>query len=351
MSAFLRNIPYAEKDYQERIVSILVSIGLGWNDDEIAQQVSLNLGSTQRVVPDIVLYIDRKPVAIIEVKSNHHKQEEKDILQLTSYMKQMEVNVGVYFGEKVVLYFKELGANNPIVEILETQLSLDDPNLKRFVSLFSRDTFNIEVLCSLYKDRLRTLKETKIASGYASVFISDKGSSLIEDALRNHLSKEGLEASVIERVLDQIQISIAPANQVPTALKPIETNSQVKSLFSEDNRKGKAIFSINGECEYGVGKLALAIVSMVSASNPSLAYEDLKKIFNSWRENIKRIDEIIVWKSKTKDKSKDTRWFEKYPIISNDGIAFAVTTQWGIFNIDNIISSGREHGLKIERIR
>lgn len=350
ISNFLRNIPYAEKDYQERIVSILISIGLGWNDDEIHQQVSLNLGSTQRVVPDIVLSIDRKPVAIIEVKSNHHKQHEKDILQLTSYMKQLEVNVGVYFGEKVVLYFKELGSDNPVTEILEANLSLDDPNWDKFVSLLSRETFNTEEFYSMYRNKLRSLKENAIATQYVSVLISDKGVSLITEALSNQLLNEGVTESVIKQIVDKIQISIIPSCQVPTISKPDDTVEQIKPPLS-NNKSDKAIFSINGEGEYGVGKLALAIVTMVAKSNEAMTFEELKRIFNSWRENIKRIDEIIAWKSKTNDKSKDKRWFEKYPIKSNDGIAFAVTTQWGIFNIDNIISSGMAHGLKIERIR
>lgn len=79
ISNFLRYIPNSEKEYQERIVSIIISLGLGWDDENIKQQLSLNLGSTQRIVPDIVLSIEGQPKIIIEVKANHHQQQKKRI--------------------------------------------------------------------------------------------------------------------------------------------------------------------------------------------------------------------------------------------------------------------------------
>ncbi len=348
LSNFLRHIPYSEKEYQERIVSILVSIGLGWEEENIKQQLSLNLGSTERVVPDIVLSKNGRPVIIIEVKPNHHKQQEKDILQLTSYMKQLEINIGIYFGEKVEVYYKELGANNLSLKLLELQLIADDSKWEQFVAMFSNSSFDAENIKALYKKALRLEEENLKVSKLMSELTSSNGTQLVEDAIKKHLSRLGVELPLINKVMAKLNIQIRPQVETSSIDSPVlQNNTPVQTK----NNQGKAVFTINGKGEYGVGKLALAIVSKVSANHSDLSYKDLTRIFNTWRDNIKTIEEISIWKSLTEDKSKNKRWFEKYPIKSNDGVLFAVSTQWGIFNIDKMIRMGIEYGLKIDRIR
>lgn len=347
ISNFLRTIPFSEKEYQERIVSFIVSLGLGWEDENINQQLSLNLGASQRVIPDIVLFQNDNPIIIIEVKSYHHKQQEKDILQLISYMKQMEINTGIYFGEKVEVYYKELGVNKSPVKLLEIQLTTEEPNWEKFMTLFSKKLYNPNNISSFYKDILRQKEEKSIVKKLTSDLTSPDGVTLVEDAIKNHFSKLGVALPIINQVIENVSIRIIPRVKASLIHAPV----QQSMLPVTTTHKGNAAFSINGKGEYGVGKLAWTIVSMVSANNPGLSYEDLKKIFNTWREIIKTIDEINIWKSSTDDKTKDTRWFEKNPIQSNDGVLFAVTTQWTKSNIENIIRPGREYGLTIDRIR
>lgn len=260
----------------------------------------------------------------------------------------MEINIGIYFGEKVVVYYKELGTNKSPIELLKLQLSLEDPNWEQFVYLFSRESFNTNKICSLYQEKLRIITEESVALKYISNLISANGVNLVENALKNYFLNLGVGDTIINNILGKIKINITAANQIKLPPK----NEQDALLSPQKStRKNKAMFSINGKGEFGVGRLALEIVRMVSENNPELTYEGLKKIFNSWRENIKKIDDITAWKLTTRDNYKNTRWFEKYPIKSNDGVFFAVSTQWGIFNINNIIKSGREYGLNINRIR
>lgn len=200
----------------------------------------------------------------------------------------------------------------------------------------------------MYQEKLRIITEESVALKYISNLISANGVNLVENALKNYFLNLGVGDTIINNILGKIKINITAANQIKLPPK----NEQDALLSPQKStRKNKAMFSINGKGEFGVGRLALEIVRMVSENNPELTYEGLKKIFNSWRENIKKIDDITAWKLTTRDNYKNTRWFEKYPIKSNDGVFFAVSTQWGIFNINNIIKSGREYGLNINRIR
>lgn len=348
---FLRSIPDSEKDYQERIVSFLISIGLGWPDEDIEQQRSINIGSTQRTIPDIVLSKNGKPEVVIEVKVHHHVQQEKDRLQLLSYMKQLEINTGIYFGEKVEVYYKELGRDFPEIKLLDIGLSKDDSNWKQFVDWFRCDAFSAERLKAHYEDKMAALHDEEVVNQQLAELTSAVGHDFVTCAIADRLKKSGVRQKAIDLILSKINVKIERTDgKLDKSVSHEAVVCPMPSLHANDKRS-KASYSIDGKGDYGVGRLALKIVSIVTERNTDFTFADLKQMFNSWRENIKSIAEIREWKNHTNDKSKDRRWFEDDTMISSDGVEFAVSNQWGVFNIDNIIKVGKYCGLDIKRIR
>ena len=64
-------------------------------------------------------------------------------------------------------------------------------------------------------------------------------------------------------------------------------------------------------------------------------------------------DEVETWKKTSTDMRKDTRWREKSPLVSSDGITFYVTTQVGDncpIDFKDIVSLSEKLGYKIEPI-
>lgn len=353
ISNFLRNIPHSESDYQERIVSFIISLGLGWTNDEIKQQLTISIGSTQRVIPDIAIISKKLPQFVIEVKSAHHLIQEKDVKQLLSYMKQLEVNVGIYFGEKIIVYYKDFGINSQPIAILEVSLNVEDKYWSDFFELFHKCKYDIRNI-SRYVESVKIKRHNDaIVDDYIRKLVSDNEDGILQKALWRYFEDENLEKSLIESILSGIKIHIdikkstkEEASNIPLVS---ETNAQVKDV--RHRKKDKAIFSIDKKGEYGCGDLALKIVDMIS-HRPDINFNKLQFLFNTWRENIISLDNLAEWKKKHhKDSKKDSRWFEKDIILSNDNIKFLVTTQWGIHNIHLIIQVGEKMGLTIDRIQ
>lgn len=352
VSNFLRNIPYSEADYQERIVSFIVSLGLGWTNEEINQQLKISLGSSQRVIPDIVIFSGKVPQFLIEVKSAHHVIQEKDSQQLFSYMKQLEVNIGVYFGEKIIVYYKEFGIKTNPINILEVTLDVEDEKWADFFELLHKSRFNIENTYQYLEEVKRKRRNDAIVENYIYQLASENGIEIVHKALFQYFKSENIENSLVESILSSIRLQIDvnkdSKNENISVIKPSENDSYIGRR--KHKKRDKAMFSIDNSGRYGCGELALKIVDMIS-HRPNITFQRIVLLFNTWRENVISIDNLAEWKKKHhQDSKKNSRWFEKDPIVSNDKIKFVVTTQWGIHNIDLIIKVGKELGLKIDRL-
>ena len=57
-----------ETAYQSFIKEMILEEKLGWNPSQITEQLSLQLGSTERLVPDLVVSKDDRNSFIVEVK-------------------------------------------------------------------------------------------------------------------------------------------------------------------------------------------------------------------------------------------------------------------------------------------
>ena len=112
----------------------------------------------------------------------------------------------------------------------------------------------------------------------------------------------------------------------------------------KDNTK----YSLNGVGVYGKGKLALEVVRIYVESN-LVDYNDLVNMLPN--HLIKTVDEVNKWKLTTSDTHKNTRWFEKDILVSNDGVRFVVSTQHGKGNIGRILKLAQKLGYEIKEIK
>lgn len=197
---------------------------------------------------------------------------------------------------------------------------------------------------------LRRTDETsaeKIIEQTLTELCSEQGVKDLRNLLEMKLSGSGIAKPLIERIIANLDIIIVRRTAKTTQRKPQDHRDL---LSYQQVSTGKTLYSVDGKGMYGVGRLALTIVQEVVRRNPSLTFYDLTVLFNTRRENIKSVEEIKLWKQQCNDSHKNSRWFERDTLTSCDGIKFAVSTQWGIFNIDNIILVGRRMGLEIKKL-
>lgn len=132
--------------------------------------------------------------------------------------------------------------------------------------------------------------------------------------------------------------------------RPTSNNSD--SVAYQDNAhnndKDYTKYSLNGNGVFGKGRLALEVIRCYIQEN-QVIYQDLLAILP--KKLIKTVKEVDDWKRQTKDKKKDTRWFEHDVLESCDGVRFVVSTQHGKNNIDKIFELANKFGYEIKELK
>ena len=344
-----------EKDYQSKVFTHFYYL-LGWYNERVEQQYQQRVGSNvQYVYPDIVFFANNEKLFVIEMKQPNHIQTKEDIEQLSSYMKLLPVQFGIYIGEHIELYYKPFDSERP-TSVLKIELIADSDKGKTFVELFKRDNCNIEKLTVFCKSQIEEIDKENRINDYINELTSDTGKQLLIDLLSSKLYTDGYAEESVNKIIDNIEINITNKNQLQNSHKEqitvpkvfISHRTEYKS--KKKNNLDHTRYLFNGKGNYGKGRLALEIVKQFVQDYPNLTYNQLKDTIPL---PIYSFDEIQLWKQTTKDQHKDTRWFEDKNdlMTSSDGIIFAFTTQIGSGNIGKIVEFGKKQGYSIEPIK
>ena len=146
-------IPYfetnsVEGDYQREIENCLKFLGWKKTNGTMVSQYTLPIGNSNSIRPDIVLWRKNEhdtqsPVLPIEIKRPSNIRNERQENQLMSYMRQLKLNVGLYIGEKIQLYYDiPNDGENPIC-VFTAEIKKEDTNGSIICDLLSYDKFNL----------------------------------------------------------------------------------------------------------------------------------------------------------------------------------------------------------------
>ena len=338
-----------EKDYQSKVFTLFYYL-LDWYSERVEQQYQQRVGSNvQYVYPDIVFFANNEKLFVIEMKQPNHIQTKEDIEQLSSYMKLLPVQFGIYIGGHIELYYKPFDSERP-TRVLQVELKAESDKGKTFVELFKRDNCNIEKLTEFCKTQIEKIEEEKRINVYINELTSVSGKELLIDLLTSKLYSDGYTEESVNKIIGNIEINIINKNQ-----KQIQEAKQQNLSIKQStiiNKKKKHLdnthYKLNGQGNYGKGRLALAIVQLFVERNPHLTYYE---IANTIPFGIEKYSEIQKWKVNTNDLHKDTRWFENDLMTSADGINFAFTTQIGRHNIGAFMDFAITQGYSVEPIK
>ena len=158
-------------------------------------------------IPDFALFAEGKdePDIIVELKKPTHKQRSKDRRQITTYMKLVDCRFGLYFGEKLELFYLDY---EPEKRISKSVLSVDfvknDKNGKRLIDLLKYDTYD--------RNRLRTFCEDQlILDEVCKYWCSEEG----VDKLYSYILKQSqLPASMADVLRLSLDLSVSQKIEV-----------------------------------------------------------------------------------------------------------------------------------------
>ena len=244
-----KKLDVEEETYHRHIENQLMLLGWEPWKGEIIHKQSLRIGNRNRMEPDILVARDDEYQFVIEVKRPGNTQAKEEITQLESYMRQLRLDVGIYIGEHIEMFYDKPNTNH-VVSVFKWAVDLEEKRGARFVELFSKDNFSKEAILDFCEERiqeiqrqnsLNEIKESLIADAQTQIaeslkpYLMDKyGSSFSEEEIKGMLSTMRFTASADGSRTEPVVVVPKP--------QPKPKNNLVKCLLTR-NADAQGLFN------------------------------------------------------------------------------------------------------------
>ena len=195
-----------QKEWEE-----LVQVVLGYKRylGEVGTQRQIVIGSRQHIIPDIIITDGKKDLFDIELKQYNISLKEEMVLQLKSYLKQLNLAVGVIVCQKLYLCYYEYSNDNLIK--LEIEFRENNQDGVKFIELLSKQNF------SATQNAEKTIKEYILSKAKKEENVSkikelvDRNYvlELIKNQLKNNYSTEEISEALKDKefiIRDKIEL-------------------------------------------------------------------------------------------------------------------------------------------------
>lgn len=178
---YTENINTPECDIQKAWVDFFADtdfFGYSKFNKEVDDQRSIQIGSTQRVIPDIIIRSNQEQhdLFVVELK-RYSKMEGHN--QLFSYLKLLNLNIGVLVCSKLYIYDYDIVNTNDEQAFIEIAFEKDNPDGIKFMELFSKSTFNQQEVKDYIQKRNKEMKnihtiQQKVTTDYVKKLLQEQ---------------------------------------------------------------------------------------------------------------------------------------------------------------------------------
>ena len=238
-----------EEAYHRHIENQLMLLGWEPWKREIIHKQSLRIGNRNRMEPDILVARDDEYQFVIEVKRPGNTQAKEEITQLESYMRQLRLDVGIYIGEHIELFYDKPNTSH-VVSVFKLAIDLEDKRGARFVELFSKEGFSKESIVDFCEERIQEIQRQNSLNEIKESLIADAQTQIAE-SLRPYLMEKysgSFSEEEIKGMLAMMRFTAsADGNQpepnvVVPKLQPKPKNNLIKSVLTR-NANARGIFN------------------------------------------------------------------------------------------------------------
>ena len=151
-----KNKGVKEMTFEKEIVKSFLQ-ALGWSryDGNLEEQYGLY---SRKWIPDFIFYLNNDKNTkeiILELKKPDHKQRKVDIEQIEAYMKLTDCRFGLYFGEKLeVFYLEERDGKRSAASVTTIDWTIDNEAGANLIELLNFKNYNREMLEQFCSDHL-----------------------------------------------------------------------------------------------------------------------------------------------------------------------------------------------------
>lgn len=342
-----------EAKYHEAIEFQFQSLGWKLYKKEIWHKLNIPIGNNGYIQPDILITKDGKKQFVIEVKHPQHIQKAKDRDQLVSYMRQLKLEIGIYIGEHIEIFYDKPKSENA-VSILTVPLEPDNECGVRFVELFSKERFSQETIIQFCEERIKEMRHQESLNKIKEDLLGQAQQQITECVKMYLMEKYGntFSENDIVDMLETIEFTatLKGSQQQNTAIIPqtVFQKQQVGTSKSESSHD-KTKYSINGSGFLNKRRFVYQLVKLYVTQHPQLTFSELEQIFTPMLQGSSY--GVIRPIAHIREKEYNRYFVQANKLLrSADGIDFAVCNQWGISNIPEVVERAKELGYEIKTL-
>lgn len=139
---------HIQKDWENLFVEIF---GYSKLSKEVDAQRNIQIGSTVRTIPDIIIHNkEQGDLFVVELKQHTLTTGTE---QLFSYLKLLKVDLGVLICNKIYLYDYDITKDDDKQAFVEIAFTKDNPDGIKFVELFSKASFDRQHIKNFIQER------------------------------------------------------------------------------------------------------------------------------------------------------------------------------------------------------
>ena len=225
-----KNKGVKEITFEKEIVKGFLQ-ALGWSryDRNLEEQYGLY---NRKWIPDFVFYLNNDKNAkeiILELKKPDHKQRKVDIEQIEAYMKLTDCRFGLYFGEKLeVFYLEEKDGKRSAASITSIDWTIDNEAGASLIELLDFKNYDRKKLEQFCLDHL-------YLNSFLHLWSTQRGQKYLYDGIMEHFMlppsmTSSLQSRLKFTIADNPNIEEKPMSLVsvlPTTPQVTNNNSNV----------------------------------------------------------------------------------------------------------------------------
>lgn len=341
-----------EETYHRHIENQLMLLGWEPWKGEIIHKQSLRIGNRNRMEPDILVARDNEYQFVIEVKRPGNIQAKEEITQLESYMRQLRLDVGIYIGEHIEMFYDKPNTNH-VVSVFKWAVDLEEKRGARFVELFSKENFSKEAIVDFCEERIQEIQRQNSLNEIKESLIADAQTQISESLKPYLLEKYGntfSEGDIIG-MLSKLKFTARDADCEQTPADAKQKDVKVETASTDTSKKrvyDYTEYSLDGGPFLGKNKFVYAVVADYIKRHPVATFENIERVFPPKLQGSFGVVRTIEY---IKEKNYNGRRYFKEPefvLKDANGIPFAVSTEWGKDNIEKFLKAVRQLGYHVK---
>jgi hypothetical protein len=341
-------IPFLNNNVTEDLFHSLFETALqtifNWDSSNIHHKKQVPMGRDIKEA-DIVLTGSNYGI-VIEMKKPSVILGDKEIGQLTSYMRILGYKFGFLIGNEFRVFYDDDTSSKVPVQVASFGFATNNSDGISLCNILDKNICSNEKLKEYAIMHIKCIQTQQEMEQLKDELLNNGGEK-IKEIIKNKLTSDGYDENYINDILENIIISYKSTNNQQTI--PVESFKKINGpdeAHTYDNTQYKFM-----DNQYGKNRLVLAVIKDYIRNHDNCTLESLQTTFPKRLQGALGVVDTFENANEIYRRTKHKRHFLSNIITLRNGQQIVICTQWGIGNINQFINKSREIGYNIEEIK